>query len=288
MAASQINPHSGLRAELAAGGGRLAALQLDPDGGADQRAVTLLVPGYTGSKEDFAPLLDPLAAAGLRVLAIDLPGQHESPGLDSEQDYLPDPLGRTLAALVAELAAAHGRVLLLGHSFGGLVARAAVLAGAPVAGLTLLGCGPGALPPGERRAVLDAGETLLRAHGIEAVQRFREARDGRPEPAELAELLRARFLGSAPGGLLGMAMALRGEPDRTDELAAALRASGIPALVVCGQDDDAWPMTAQQDMAHRLGADFAVVPDAAHSPNVENPEGLLAALLSVWQRWLAR
>ena len=43
-------------------------------------APVLLVPGYTGSKEDFIAVLAPLAAAGHEVLAIDQRGQYESPG----------------------------------------------------------------------------------------------------------------------------------------------------------------------------------------------------------------
>ncbi len=281
---SQICPHCAERVDLPVPDGHLAALRIAPRG-AGIGAVALLVPGYTGSKEDFAPLLDPLAAAGLHVVAVDLPGQYESPGPDRESDHLPGPLGRVLAALVTDLAARH-RVLLLGHSYGGLVARGAVLAGAPISGLTLLGSGPGALPPGPRRAVLELAEPVLRAHGIEAVQAFREARNPPvSEPAELAELLRARFLGSSVPGLLGMASALCGEPDRVDELAAALGAT--PCLVVCGQADDAWPVAAQRDMARRLGAQFALIPEAGHSPNTENPVGLLAALLPSWRRWLA-
>lgn len=285
MVGSQVSPHRARRTEIAVAGDQLAALELRPD--ADPSAVALLVPGYTGSKEDFAPLLDPLAAAGLQVVAIDLPGQHESRGPDSERAYLTDALGATVVALVGELSARHSRVLLLGHSYGGLVARAAVLGGAPVCGLTLLDSGPSALPDGERRAVLDFAEPVLRTEGIEAVQRLREARDGVPEPPALADLLRARFLGSTPAGLLGMATALREEPDRVDDLAAVLRCSGVPALVACGADDDAWPVDVQREMARRLGAEFAVVPEAAHTPNLENPDGLLAALLPAWRRWLA-
>lgn len=281
---SQISPHRAERVDLPVPEGHVAALRIAPRG-AGLGAAALLVPGYTGSKEDFAPLLDPLAAAGLHVMAVDLPGQYESPGPDRESDHLPDPLGRTLAALVTDLAARH-RVLLLGHSYGGLVARGAVLAGAPISGLTLLGSGPGALPPGPRRAVLELAEPILRAHGIEAVQAFRESRDSPvTDPAELAGLLRARFLGSSVPGLLGMATALCGEPDRVDELAAALGAT--PCLVACGQADDAWPVELQRDMARRLGAQFALITEAGHSPNIENPVGLLAALLPSWRHWLA-
>jgi pimeloyl-ACP methyl ester carboxylesterase len=179
------------------------------------------------------------------------------------------------------------RVLLLGHSYGGLVSRSAVLAGAPVTGLTLVGSGPGALPSGQRRALIDATEPVLRAEGIEVVQRLLETRDGIAEPPELAALLRARFLGSATAGLLGMATGLRTEPDRVTELATALRTGGIPCLVAFGEFDDAWPVPVQREMALRLGAEIAMVPAAGHSPGIENPSALLDALLPIWRRWLA-
>ena len=284
MTASQITPHAATPVRLAVPGVALAALCTEPDRPAG--AVALLVPGYTGSKEDFAPLLDPLTAAGLRVIAVDLPGQHESTGPDQERDYQPDELGRTVTALVTQLSAAGDRVLLLGHSYGGLVARAAALAGAPVAGLTLLGSGPAALPAGPRRTLLEATEPILRTEGIKAVQRLREARDGIVQPPELADLLRARFLGSSTVGLLGMAAGLCTEPDRVAELAAVLRARAIPCLVACGDADDAWPVPVQVDMAGRLGAEVAVIPGAAHSPNTENPAALLDTLLATWRRWL--
>lgn len=209
-------------------------------------ASALLVPGYTGSKEDFAPLLDGIASEGISPVALDLPGQHESPGPEDPAAYLPDPLGAVVAELVATLTE-DGPVLLLGHSYGGLVARAAVLAGAPVAGLTLLGSGPAALPPGPRHDALH----------------------------------------TEPACLLGMADGLRGEPDRTGDLAAVLRRRNLPGLVLAGQHDDAWSVPDQRDMARRLGTEFVTVPDSAHSPNTENPRGLLAELLPRWRGWLA-
>jgi pimeloyl-ACP methyl ester carboxylesterase len=39
-------------------------------------------------------------------------------------------------------------------------------------------------------------------------------------------------------------------------------------------------------MADRLDADFAVIPGAGHSPNVENPEALLDTLVPTWSTWL--
>ena len=285
MSASQITQHSASRVQVTLPGAELAALRAQPS--EPLGAVAVLVPGYTGSKEDFSALLDPLCGAGLSVLALDLPGQYESLGPLREQDYHPDPLGRTVAALVAELAAGGDRVLLLGHSYGGLVCRSAVLAGAPVAGLTLLDSGPGALPPGQRRELIDATEPVMRTKGIETVQRLLEARDGVAEPPELAALLRARFLRSSTVGLLGMATGLRTEPDRVTELAAALRTNAIPCLVVFGESDDAWPVVAQREMATRLGAAVAMIPDAAHSPSTDNPHALLDVLLPTWMGWLA-
>jgi pimeloyl-ACP methyl ester carboxylesterase len=54
--------------------------------------------------------------------------------------------------------------------------------------------------------------------------------------------------------------------------------------VVHGADDDAWPPHVQREMAERLGARYAVIPDAAHSAAVENPATLLDVLLSFWER----
>jgi pimeloyl-ACP methyl ester carboxylesterase len=285
VTASQITPHSASRVLVTVPGAELAALRAQP--AEPVGACAVLLPGYTGSKEDFSALLDPLCSAGLSVLALDLPGQYESPGPVREDDYLPDPLGRTIAALVVELVSGGEQVLLLGHSYGGLVARSAVLAGAPVTGLVLLDSGPGGLPPGQRRALLDATEPIMRAEGIETVQRLLDARNGIIEPPELAALLRTRFLRSSTVGLLGMATGLRTEPDRVDELAAALRTNAIPCLVAFGESDDAWPVAVQRDMAAGLGAAVAMIPGAAHSPSTENPQALLDVLLPTWMGWLA-
>ncbi|WP_308300960.1 MULTISPECIES: alpha/beta fold hydrolase [unclassified Crossiella] len=288
---SQLSPHRARRVDLAGDYGPIAALHAVPSAAADRGAIAVLLPGYTGSKEDFAPLLDPLAEAGFTAYALDLPGQYESPGPDDPHAYLPAALGGVIAKLLTQLAAGGRRVLLLGHSFGGLVARGAVLSGVRVDGLTLLSSGPNELPEGERRRALEAGEPLLRAGGVSAAQQLRETRDAASAnwentPESLKELFRVRFLESNAAGLLGMAEGLRREPDLVGRLAAALRTGGTPALVVCGEHDDAWSVATQRDMADRLDADFAVVAGAAHSANTENPETLLATLLPTWRAWL--
>lgn len=282
---TQLSRHHARVTTLPGPYGPIAALRADAQDRA--QATVLLVPGYTGSKEDFVPLLDGIAEAGFDVVAIDLPGQHHSPGPDDERAYLPDALGEVVRDLVASLDADGGPVLLLGHSYGGLVARGAVLAGAPIAGLTLMASGPGRLPAGARRDALDLGEPLLRAQGTKVAYQVRESMSaGDPGwvrlPEELKNFFRARFEGSSAAGLLGMATALRSEPDRVDDLAAALVKIEAPCLVVTGERDDAWSVPEQREMAERLGANFALVPGAAHSPNTENPAAFLEILIRSW------
>ncbi|WP_116045234.1 alpha/beta fold hydrolase [Amycolatopsis palatopharyngis] len=289
--AAQLAEHNGTRTDLPGPYGPIAALAGAEPSGAVAGTV-LLVPGYTGSKEDFAPLLDGCTASGFKAVAVDLPGQHESPGPDDESAYLPSALGRVVADLVAHLGADGSPVLLLGHSFGGLVVRGAVLAGAQIAGLTLLGSGPGRLSEGVRRDALETGEPLLRTEGPEAAYAVRERVNERfpawqATPVELKKFLRRRFVASSASGLLGMAHALRTEPDLVDELARALNESDIARLVVAGERDDAWSIPAQREMADRLNAEFALVENAAHSPNTENPQALLNILIPTWRSWLS-
>ena len=103
----------------------------------------------------------------------------------------------------------------------------------------------------------------------------------------MAEFLRRRFVSSRAASLLGMGAALRTEPDRVDELAAALHGSNTPVAVIAGADDDAWPLPDQREMAARLGTELVIIPDAAHSPAVENPAALLAVLLPLLHGWLS-
>lgn len=256
--------------------GRIAALQAGPPTG----QPVLLVPGYTGSKEDFGPLLEPLVAHGLWVTAIDLPGQYESPPLPNPADYAPGRLATELDAVVDDLG---GSVHVLGHSFGGLVARAAVIATPRrYRSAVLLSSGPAALA-GLRRARIDRLEPLLARTGLPglyaAMQAAAAAEPGFvAPPPELAAFLERRFLHGSPIMLQGMADALRSEPDRVVDLAA----TGVPVLVVHGADDDAWPPEVQREMAQRLDATYEVIPQTAHSAAVENPGALARVLVDFW------
>jgi pimeloyl-ACP methyl ester carboxylesterase len=273
---SQLDLGAANRTTMTVGELPVAALQA----GQSTAPPVLLVPGYTGSKEDFGPVLDPLAAAGFHVTAIDLPGQFESPGPAEPGRYSVAELAQTVLALAHRLGTP---VRLLGHSFGGLVSRAAVCAEPHAfASLVLVGSGPAALQ-GPRRTMIDRLEPVLASHGMPAVyaatQAVAAAQPGYRAPSpELAAFLHRRFLAGAPAMLRGMGDALRAEPDRVDELAA----TGVPVLVLYGAADDAWPTDVQARMAARLGAAIAVIPEAMHSPAIENPAATVAALLRFW------
>lgn len=271
----QLEPTTARRVDLATQFGTIAALRT----GAGPDVV--LLPGFTGSKEDFTPLLDPLADAGFRVTAIDLPGQFESPGPDDPSWYTP----ANLAGVVRQVCVQCGeQVHLVGHSFGGLVARAAVLADpGPYADLVLMSSGPAAIG-GVRRRRLDDLEALL-PEGLDAVYDAMEATVSADPgyvapPDALAAFLRRRFLAGSAAMLAGMGTALRTEPDRVDELAHG----GVPIVVLFGADDDAWPPALQAEMATRLGAPAVVIAGAAHSPAVENTTATAEALIDFWRR----
>ncbi len=283
--ADQLTPTSAVHGTVGSTAGPLAALLATPRDDPDA-PVVLLVPGYTGSKEDFSPVLDQMARSGYAAVAVDLPGQYESPGPDDHTAYTPAALGPALASVVTALAI--GRpVYLLGHSFGGLVARAAVLAGAPVSGLVLLCSGPSAFTSGNRYEALTKGAPVLQAHGAAALYDGGQRAAGLDpdDPHPLAQFFRRRFLTTNPAALLGMGGALLTEPDRTPELASVLATRSIPVAVVAGEADDAWPLDSQRRMARRLGTELVLVPGGAHSPAVEAPDALLRLLLPLLQAW---
>ncbi|MFD0317153.1 alpha/beta fold hydrolase [Streptomyces flavalbus] len=272
---------------LATDRGEFAVVDHPAASGTEVRGVALLLPGFTGSKEDFHLVHEPLAARGYRTVAVDGRGQFESDGpADDETAYLRRELARDVLAQAAALAPdADGVPLhLLGHSLGGQIARAAVLLDhAPFRSLTLVSSGPARISVSQQQRVKllhDALAGLSMAEVWEAIQAM-----GPPEevggPARGlggTDHLRRRWLGHKPAQLLATGRQLCTEPDLVDELAAV----PLPYHVLSGERDDTWPLPLLDDMAVRLRARRTVVPGAEHSPNVDQPLPTAEAVADFW------
>lgn len=250
--------------------GPFAAHTIRTDGA---RGHVLLIPGWTGSKEDFTPLLPLAAEAGFDVTTYDQRGQFETPG-QPDADY-------SLAGFAADALAVRATSglevsALMGHSFGGLVAQqAAVTDPSAWVSLSLLCTGPGALGESDRRPL----QKLVSAIGKVPLLDIHELREqGIKRPVQITRFLARRFTSNDPRSLRAITQHLIDAPDIIDDVLA----TGLPVWVGRGADDDAWPHAVQDQMASRLGTDVHVIPDSAHSPAVENPTALIAA----WQPFL--
>ncbi|WP_055565196.1 alpha/beta fold hydrolase [Streptomyces atriruber] len=270
--------------------GDFAVLDAVPAAGVRRRGTVLMLPGFTGSKEDFIALLEPLTAAGYRAVTVDGRGQYETAGPDDVSAYAQTELARDVLAQAAALSEA--RPHLLGHSLGGQIARAAVLLEPRTfATLTLMSSGPAAIVPEQQTrakmladalAALSMGEVwqAMRAMEPPPPQDARPGAGGEADDAADGEALRARWLRHSPAQLIATGRQLSTEPDRVAELAAL----PLPKHVISGERDDTWPVPLMDDMAHRLDAHRTVIHGAEHSPNTDRPAETAAALVGFWHR----
>lgn len=259
--------------------GTFAALEALPGSGIAERGPALLVPGLTGSKEDFIAVLQTLAQSGRRIVAIDLKGQYETPGPDDRGAYACGELGADIDVLAGVIGDGEP-VHLVGHSFGGLVTRAAVIDGTHrFASYTMMATGPvgitGRRAKGGRKILEEATDL-----GLEHLwqTRFEPEALASGVSDDIMAFLRKRMLANSPTALAAMAEQCLEIDDRTEELQEA----GVPMLVLFGEHDDGWAPELQAATAERLEADCVVVPGAVHSPAVEAPETTASALVRFW------
>ncbi|MGW0822282.1 alpha/beta fold hydrolase [Streptomyces sp. NPDC002845] len=257
------------------------------EAGTAVKGTALLLPGFTGSKEDYIALQEPFAEAGYRTVAVDGRGQFESPGpKDDQAPYAQAELARDVLAQTQ--AVGDTPVHLVGHSLGGQIARASILLDpAPFASLTLISSGPAQISASQQQRVKllhDALAVMDLAQVWEAMQAMEP-----PEETDAGRLdeglddlpdLRRRWLSNSPAQLLATGRQLCVEPDRVTELAAV----PLPVHVLSGERDDTWPIPLLDEMATRLNAHRTIVPAAEHSPNTDHPEATARAIIEFWDQ----
>ena len=252
--------------------GELAVASLgDP---ADPRVV--LIPGVTGSKEDFYLLAPILVAAGYHVQSFDMAGQYESAdaGPAGGGHYTYDLLVGDVIAFLEEGGPAH----VLGYSFAGILAQLALVERPDLfRSLTLL-----TAPP-------EPGQAFRGVRIIGWLSWLTTARQGaglmiwgivtnrnRVSDSRLA-FVRSRFSLTRRSSVDDIVGLMKQVPD----VRAQVAASGIPLLVVTG-DHDLWPTHLHAANAKALGARLAVY-RTGHSPCETAPHQLGRDMIALFR-----
>jgi pimeloyl-ACP methyl ester carboxylesterase len=260
--------------------GQVQAIHAPPHPDDDTGVKALLVSGFFGTKEDFREVLPLLARAGYHGWAYDYPGQIDSDdaaGGAGPEDFT---IGQFAADLTEIIRAVSGDepVHVVGHCLGGFITRATVLADPSLArSLALVSCGPDMREP--RHKTMLAGLAKLAGAEMSRVLWPLVKRLLAEDDKVMREFWRTKLARMNPHFTTGAARLMGDETDRCAELAA----TGMPILVVHGKRDRRlWRPDTYARMAQRLDADYIVINDASHSPNMETPGQTATALLDFW------
>jgi pimeloyl-ACP methyl ester carboxylesterase len=273
-----ILPEGARASRFAAPSGELAMVEAGEPG--NPRVV--LVPGVTGSKEDFFLMLPLLTAAGYHVLTYDMAGQYESASAGPEN--LTPPRRRYdhdlfVSDLVAVLESAPGAAHVLGYSFAGTVSQIAFARRPELfASLTLLSAPPqsGQGFRGVKRIGWFSGLTTGRIGAALMIWGVKENFTHVP-PGRLA-FVRHRFGFTRRSSVANIISLMKRAPDLEGVLAAA----AIPKLVAVGEHD-LWPLELHRALAKNIGAELAIY-STGHSPCETAPHQLVLDLLDLYAR----
>jgi pimeloyl-ACP methyl ester carboxylesterase len=270
-----------LRSDFAAPSGSLAMISL----GDPTLPRVLLVPGVTGSKEDFTLMMPGLAAAGYFVQSYDLAGQYES--ADAGPEHLEPPRQRydydlfvdDLLAVIEGTGGGTGApVHVLGYSFAATVAQLLFVARPEIlASLAFLSAPP---QPGQG------------FRGMSRIGRFTGLANDRVGAALMIWGIRRNLNRVTPGRLrfvdyrfgFTRRQSVRdviGLMKSTPDCRGPLAESDIPLLVAVGEHD-VWPLRLHSEFAESIGAHLAVYP-AGHSPCETSPNQLTRDLLALYK-----
>jgi pimeloyl-ACP methyl ester carboxylesterase len=266
------------RGGIDAPSGRLASIAM----GDPSHPRVLLIPGVTGSKEDFVLMLPLLAEAGYRVESYDMAGQYES--ADAGPENLDPPRRHYdhelfLADMLHVLLRGSAPVHVLGYSFAGTVAQLAFAARPELfASLALLSAPP---EPGQGfRGVKRLGPiTGITPGSVGAALMICGIRRNftKVPPGRLRFVL-DRFALTRRSSVADIISLMKRAPD----LRAVLGAAPIPKLVAVGEHD-LWPLGLHASFAESIGASIAVY-RTGHSPCETTPHQLVRDLLRLYER----
>jgi len=227
--------------------------------------IVLIHSGVT-DRRMWSDHLEPLGAAGYRVVAIDLPGFGDAELPPGEQAPWQDVLG-AMDELGIERAA------LVGNSMGGAVAlRVALVAPERVSALVLVSAPPPGLEPSpELKAVWQAEEDALERGDVDGA--VAAVVDGWTLPDapqalrdQVATMQRRIFE-------LGLEAEFAEAPDPLDEDPTRMEEIQAPTLVAVGARDMSDFLDGAQAMAEQIpNARLEVIEQAGHLAPLETPE----------------
>jgi 3-oxoadipate enol-lactonase len=238
----------------------------------------LLLHGFTGAKEDFTDWVDALAALGWHAVAPDHRGHGDSSKPAGVEAYSTSILAADSTALVDALG--WDRYTLLGHSMGGFVAQRMAFANpARILGLVLMDTGHGPVDGIDPDQVTLA-VTIAVESGMDTLADLMAEIDSPLETAAHRRLVEVRpgyaqfedrkFRATSPYLYASVAQELISCTDSLTSL------SGMdpqpPTLVLVGEQDAPFRESAQRMAGVLRNATLAVIPDAGHSPQFENPD----------------
>jgi pimeloyl-ACP methyl ester carboxylesterase len=248
----------------------------DHDGSAP---ALVLLHGFTGSADDWSGVVGALAEAR-RVVVVEHRGHGDSTNTGDAASYTFDQLVADFAVVADELAL--DRFDLLGHSMGGIVAQRYALAHPDrLRSLVLMDTGARPNVEGPGREFMLAGIELARSQGLGAVFEAIAPYLGEGDGAEATrDHMRRNFERMDPQAFIALADELHTYPSMIDDLAGL----EVPTTVIVGENDHALRGAADDLAAAIPGAVLVVIPDAAHSPQVENRPAWMEAVEAHLQR----
>ncbi|UCE85805.1 MAG: alpha/beta fold hydrolase [Deltaproteobacteria bacterium] len=246
----------------------------------------LLSCGYCQTHENFRGQVEPLRAAGCRVVLWDYRGHGKS---EAPHDPLAYSMERVVDDMRAVLAwAAPGeRAVVGGLSFGGLASLHYALAHPrDVCGLLLFDSGPGfkkAEAQARWEAQVERIATRLERDGWDA---FLAGRGADTAVGSDRERPAARTAARAIAAQDPRAIACFGRrvAGPAQSVIDALPDLEVPALILVGEHDEAYLRAADVMGAKLPDATRVTIPDAGHVSNIEQPDAFNAALIGFLDR----